>query len=88
MQGRSFGVAQLAMVLLGALFIFMIGSYSYKDKFKAQETKIMKVALNKMFPEFKFDPRKQITAQQIEESKLLPNYVQIRKSKISIVPTI
>ncbi len=59
----------------------MIGSYSYKDKFKAQETKIMKVALNKMFPEFKFDPRKQITAQQIEESKLLPNYVQIRKKQ-------
>src|SRR6056297_2105149 len=63
MQGRSFGAVQLAMAFYWVpFFIFMIGSYSYKNKFKAQESKIIKVAINKMFPEFKFDAQKQITA--------------------------
>lgn len=79
---KSMGTVQLIMTLYWLpLFIFMIGSYSYKNKFKAQERKIMKIALGKMIPEFRFDPNKQITAEQIEESKLLPSYFQVGKKQ-------
>ncbi|MBW8242738.1 DUF3137 domain-containing protein [Muricauda oceani] len=81
-QGKSFGTVQLLMAFYWLpFFIFMIGSYSYKNKFKSYERKIMKIALDKMLPEFKFDPRKQISAEQIEESKLLPSYFQVGKKR-------
>jgi hypothetical protein len=81
-QGNSWNPIQLIFTLYWIpFFIFMVGSYSYKNRFKAQEKRIIEVAMNKMFPEFKFDQRKQITALQIEESKLLPGYFQIGKNK-------
>ncbi|MCK0160399.1 DUF3137 domain-containing protein [Allomuricauda sp. F6463D] len=82
MQGGYYGFIQFALVFYWLpFFIFYIGFYSYKNKFKVQERKIMKVALDKMIPEFKFQPFKQISSQQIEDSKLLPSYFQVGKKQ-------
>ncbi len=81
-SGKSMGGLQLIMTLYWLpLFIFMIGAYSYKTKFKNLEGKIMKVVLERIIPQFIFDPYKQISSQQIEESKLFPSYFQIGKKK-------
>jgi len=81
-QGISTNVILLAIMLFWLpFFIIMIASYTYKNRYKAIEEKIITSSLDKIVPKFKFNPRKQISSKQIEESKLLPTYFQIKKNR-------
>jgi len=81
-QGKSTSPILLVTVLYSlSFFIIMIASYTYKNKYKTIEKEILKSALGKIAPKFKFNPRKQISSKQIEESKLLPTYFQVGKNR-------
>ncbi|MBW8200587.1 DUF3137 domain-containing protein [Flagellimonas abyssi] len=81
-EGSSWNPIQVIATLYWVpFFITMIASYTTKNKYKAMEREIITIALNKMVPELKFDPKRQITPKLIEESKLLPSYAQIKKSQ-------
>lgn len=76
--GKSTSPLLLIMVLYWVpFFILLIASNLYKNKYKAIEKEILKSALEKIAPELKFDSSKQISSEQIEESKLLPTYFQV-----------
>lgn len=82
MKGKSTSPILLIMVLYWLpFFIILIASNSYKNKYKAVEKELLKSVLGKIAPEFRFNPRKQISSKQIEESKLLPTYFQVGKNK-------
>lgn len=83
-QGSSWNPFQLIATVYWVLFfITMVASYTTKNKYRTSEREILKIALDKMVPEFKFDFKKQISPKLIEESKLLPSYAQVKKNKQS-----
>ena len=83
-QGSSWNPFQLIATVYWVLFfITMVASYTTKNKYRTSEREILKKALHKMVPEFKFDFKKQISPKLIEESKLLPSYAQVKKNKQS-----
>lgn len=82
MPAQNFGVIQFVMIVSWLLFFaLMIAAYRYKNKFKQAEREILKIALDDIAPEFKFDSHQQIPPQQIAESKLLPSFTPAKRNK-------
>ena len=82
MPAQNFGVIQFAIIAYWLLFfVLMIAAYRFKNKFKQAEREILKIALDDIAPEFKFESHKQIPPQQIAESKLLPSFTPAKRNK-------
>ena len=82
MPAQNFGIIQFAMIAYWFLFfVLMTATYRFKNKFKQAEREILKIALDEIAPEFKFETHKQIPPQQIAESKLLPGFTPVRNNK-------
>lgn len=82
MPYENLGLVQPAMILYWFLFfVMMTASHRFKNKFKQAEREILKIALDDIAPEFKFESHQQIPPQQIAESKLLPSFTPAKRNK-------
>lgn len=62
-------------------FIFMISANRLGIKFKKIESDILQPVLDKLIPNLKFNPQKQITSDAITKSQLMPSYSQVPGNK-------
>lgn len=73
---------QILLILYWALyFIFYIKANRLNIKYIEIEKEILKPVLNSIIPGFKFNPQRQITPKEINESELIPIYSQVPHQK-------
>ncbi len=75
-----FSVYAIIFASFVLFYVILIVPNIHKKKFKTSERKILKIILNKIAPGFKFYERKQVTSEEIIDSKLIRTYRQVPRN--------
>lgn len=81
-QGNTLFSLQTFIITYWALFFFsMIKSIKLRNKYRNFEKRILTIFFKKLVPELQFIGTQQIKVEEIMDSKLIPVYGQVSKSK-------